>query len=47
VRNQPFDATPSDINLFSKGGVYDTRETGVAFCLGGLATYEKSLPGII
>src|SRR5689334_25215721 len=29
---QPVDATPSDMNLFSKGGVYDARETGEAFC---------------
>src|ERR1700674_1382579 len=28
---QPVDATPSAINLFSKGGVYDARETGKAF----------------
>jgi hypothetical protein len=28
---QPVDATPSDINLFFKGGVYDVRETGKAF----------------
>jgi hypothetical protein len=31
VPAQPVDATPSDINLFSKGGVYDARETGEAF----------------
>jgi hypothetical protein len=24
---QPVDATPSDINLSTKGGVYDPRET--------------------
>jgi hypothetical protein len=24
---QPVDATPSDINLFTKGGVYDPKET--------------------
>ena len=28
---QPVDATPSAINLFSKGGVYDATETGEAF----------------
>jgi hypothetical protein len=28
---QPVDATPSDINLFSKGGVYDATDTGKAF----------------
>ena len=28
---QPVDATPSDINLFTKGGVYDPRETVWAF----------------
>ena len=28
---QPVDATPSAINRFSKGGVYDTTETGEAF----------------
>ena len=28
---QPVDATPSDINLFSKGGVYGASETGEAF----------------
>src|ERR1700674_2774328 len=28
---QPVDATPSAINLFSKGGVYDASETGTAF----------------
>ena len=28
---QPVDAIPSDINLFSKGGVYDVSETGKAF----------------
>ena len=31
VPAQPVDATPSDINLFSKGGVYDATETGEAF----------------
>ena len=31
VPAQPVVATPSDINLFSKGGVYDARETGKAF----------------
>jgi hypothetical protein len=31
VPAQPVDATPSDINLFSKGGVYDPSETGEAF----------------
>jgi hypothetical protein len=31
VPAQPVNATPSDINLFSKGGVYDSRETGEAF----------------
>ena len=30
-RAQPVDATPSDINSFSKGGVYCTRKTGQAF----------------
>jgi hypothetical protein len=29
---QPVDATPSVINLFSKGGVYDASKTGEAFC---------------
>ena len=29
---QPVVATPSAINLFSKGGVYDAKETGEAFC---------------
>jgi hypothetical protein len=28
---QPVDATPSDINLFTKGGVYDATKTGEAF----------------
>jgi hypothetical protein len=28
---QPVDATPSDMNSFSKGGVYGTRKTGQAF----------------
>jgi hypothetical protein len=28
---QPVDATPSAINLFSKGGVYDATTTGKAF----------------
>ena len=28
---QPVDATPSDMNLFSKGGVYHASETGEAF----------------
>ena len=28
---QPVDATPSAINLFSKGGVYDAAATGKAF----------------
>ena len=28
---QPVDATPSAINLFSKGGVYDASETGEAY----------------
>ena len=31
VPAQPVDATPSDINLFTKGGVYDSRETGKTF----------------
>jgi hypothetical protein len=31
VPAQPVDATPSAINLFSKGGVHDARETGEAF----------------
>jgi hypothetical protein len=31
VPAQSVDATPSDINLLSKGGVYDARETGEAF----------------
>jgi hypothetical protein len=31
LRAQPVDATPSDINLFSKGGVHDASETGEAF----------------
>ena len=26
-RAQPVDATPSDMNSFSKGGVYGTRKT--------------------
>jgi hypothetical protein len=30
-RSQPVDATPSDMNHFSKGGVYDTSKTGQAF----------------
>src|ERR1035437_8107798 len=30
-RSQPVGATPSDMNLFSKGGVYGTRKTGQAF----------------
>ena len=30
-RAQLVDATPSDMNHFSKGGVYDTRKTGQAF----------------
>jgi hypothetical protein len=30
-RSQPVDATPSDMNSFSKGGVYGTRKTGEAF----------------
>jgi hypothetical protein len=28
---QPVDATPSDMNHFSKGGVFDRRWTGRAF----------------
>jgi hypothetical protein len=28
---QPVNATPSAINLFSKGGVYDATTTGKAF----------------
>ena len=28
---KPVDVTPSAINLFSKGGVYDASETGTAF----------------
>jgi hypothetical protein len=32
VRAQPVDATPSGINLFSKGGIYNAREPGEAFC---------------
>jgi hypothetical protein len=28
VRSQPVGATPSDMNDFSKGGVYGTRKTG-------------------
>jgi hypothetical protein len=42
---QPVDATPSAINLFSKGGVYDATETGEAFRepADGLSE-EKSLP---
>src|ERR1700681_4901150 len=31
VPPQPVGATPSAINLFSKGGVYDARETSTAF----------------
>jgi hypothetical protein len=31
VPAQPVDATPSAINLFSKGGVYGATETGEAF----------------
>jgi hypothetical protein len=31
VPAQPVGATPSNLNLFSKGGVYDARETGEAF----------------
>jgi hypothetical protein len=31
MRAQRVVATPSDINLFSKGGVYNARETGEAF----------------
>jgi hypothetical protein len=31
VLAQPVDATPSAINLFSKGGVYDASETSEAF----------------
>ena len=30
-RSQPVDATPSDMNHFAKGGVYETRKTGQAF----------------
>jgi hypothetical protein len=30
--SQPVDATPSDMNLLSKGGVYDPSESGGAFC---------------
>jgi hypothetical protein len=30
-RAQPVDATPSDMNSFSKGGVYGTRKMGQAF----------------
>ena len=30
VPAQPVDATPSVINLFTKGGVYDASETGEA-----------------
>jgi hypothetical protein len=29
--SQPVDATPSDMNSFSKGGVYGTRKTEQAF----------------
>jgi hypothetical protein len=31
VPAQPVDATPSDMNLHLKGGVYDASETGEAF----------------
>jgi hypothetical protein len=31
VPAQPVDATPSEITPFSKGGVYDARETGEAW----------------
>jgi hypothetical protein len=31
VPAQSVDATPSDINLFSKGGVYDSTDTGKTF----------------
>jgi len=31
VPAQPVDATPSDINLFSKGGVYDAKQSSEAF----------------
>jgi hypothetical protein len=31
VPPQPVDATPSAVNLFSKGGVDDATETGEAF----------------
>jgi hypothetical protein len=30
-RSQPVGATPSDMNSFSKGGVYGTRKTEQAF----------------
>jgi hypothetical protein len=42
---QPVDATPSAINLFSKGGVYGATEMGEAFRepTDGLSE-EKSLP---
>ncbi len=32
LRAQAVDATPSGIDLLSKGGVYDPRETVWAFC---------------
>ena len=38
---QPVDATPSAINLFSKGGVYDAPETGRAFWL--ISSCESTL----
>jgi len=44
VPAQPVDATPSDINLFTKGGVYDASETGEAFC-DAEDRYVESLEG--
>jgi len=44
VPAQTVDATPSDINLFFKGGVYDATETVKAF-LGPAERHVEALEG--
>jgi hypothetical protein len=41
---QPVDATPPGVNLSSKGGVYETRETMEAVC-GPAGRYVEALEG--
>jgi hypothetical protein len=44
VPAQPVDATPSDINLFSKGGVHDASET-METVFGPAGRYVEPLEG--